>query len=237
MIDPQWSPDATRIAFWGWGTVTGGKGVFCKGLDDTDPNQLASEPCSGVYLHPYSWSEGLLACTARDPNTREDIWIVYTDVKREPEPILNTNDREYNPAFSPDGRLLAYALEKESGQPHIYVREYSGAEEGFPVSAPGATNPVWSRDGQELYYISADRWMMAVKVTLETELKRGTPYRLFKLPDGIKSDTTWLVRNYDVSKDGRFLMLKQGDVTEHQLIVVQNWFEELSRLSPPGQDK
>ncbi|MBL7185375.1 MAG: serine/threonine-protein kinase [Phycisphaerae bacterium] len=147
---PQWSPNETQIAFWGWEPGSQGKGVFRKSLGDADPNQLASEPPSGVYLHPYSWSQNLLACTAKDPNTQEDIWVVYTDVKQEPKRILYTEHREYNPAFSPDGRLLAYVLEKESGQPQIYLREYPGAGPGRPVPTrgAGATNPVWSRNGK-----------------------------------------------------------------------------------------
>lgn len=47
-----------------------------------------------------------------------------------------------------------------------------------------------------------------------------------------------LGRTYDVSPDGRrFLMIKQGDSgsqtsTPPQIVVVQNWFEELRRLAP-----
>ena len=43
-------------------------------------------------------------------------------------------------------------------------------------------------------------------------------------------------RPYDVSLDGQqFLALKEGSVegTTEQIIVVQNWFEELRRLAPP----
>jgi Tol biopolymer transport system component len=199
-----------------------------------DLKRLASSPSTGVYLHPYSWSKNLLACTAWDPSTQQDIWVVDTDGKQEPKPILETNEREYNPAFSPDGHWLAYVLEKP-GQPEIYLWEYPTGEK-LPVSTGRATNPVWSRDGQELYYISGNS-MMAVKVTPETDFPIGKPERLFLLPDEIESRSRGLVRSYDVSNDGQFLMLKRSDRPGDQLIYVQNWFEELKRLAPPTKNK
>jgi len=62
------------------------------------------------------------------------------------------------------------------------------------------------------------------------------PRLLFKTPG---SALGWPVRAWDISPDGRrFLMVKQEDrkpqpVTE--MILVQNWFEELKRLCPTGK--
>jgi serine/threonine-protein kinase len=234
---PQWSPDKKkRIAFWGWTRGTEEKGLFCKGVGATDPNRLASEPSPGGYLHPYSWSKNLLACTAWDPNTMEDTWVVYTDGRQEPERILYTKNREYNPAFSPpDGRWLAYVSD-ESGQPEIYLWEYPDSRQKWPVTTNGATNPVWSRDGQKLYYISDDNMMMAVTVAPELDYPVGKPEPLFRLPTLIESRSRFLLKSYDVSDDGRFLMLKRSDDAEDQLIIGQNWFEQLKRLAPPGEE-
>ncbi len=40
--------------------------------------------------------------------------------------------------------------------------------------------------------------------------------------------------NYDVGNDGRFLMVTQDNATvaSPEIILVQNWFEELQRLVP-----
>jgi serine/threonine protein kinase/Tol biopolymer transport system component len=237
---PQWSPDETRIAFWGRAPGTEEKGVFCKVVGAGAPaERLASKPSPRGFMHPYSWSKNLLACTVWDPNTQEDIWVVDTDGEQEPKPVLRTEHREYNPTFSPDGRWLAYVSEElnqeELDQPEIYLLEYPDAGQSWPIPTRGAINPVWSRDGRELYYIS-DNTMMAVKVTSDTNFPIGKPELLFELPM-IESSGRRLVRCYDVSDDGRFLMLKRSDDTEDQLIFVQNWFEELKQLAPPRKNK
>ncbi|UCC99508.1 MAG: PD40 domain-containing protein, partial [Phycisphaerales bacterium] len=235
----HWSPDGTKVAF--WSNRPEGAGVFCKVVGTSASAELlAHEPSLGVFLLPYSWSHNrnLLACTVLDPITREDIWIVDPNGDHEAKPLLGTEHREYNPTFSPDGRLLAYVSE-ESGQPEIYVWEYPDGGHWEMVSTDGGTgiNPAWKRDGdgQELYYIN-DNQMMTVTVTSEPNFVVGAPEPLFKLPDGIVPGT-YLGRNYDVSDDGRFLMMKWSDNTRERLIVVRNWFEELKRLAPLDRNR
>ncbi|MHC4085999.1 MAG: protein kinase domain-containing protein [Planctomycetota bacterium] len=235
---PQWSPDGTRIAFWGRAPWAEEAAVFCKVAGAHAPaERLASKPSTATFLHPYAWSQNLLACTVRDPNNREDIWVVDTYGEQKPKPVLNTEHREYNPIFSPDGHWLAYVSD-ESGQSEIYLREYPDIRQRWPVPTRGATNPVWSRDGRELYYIS-DNSMMAVKLTSEPDFPIGAPEPLFELPNVIVSRGRRLVRNYDVSdsNDGRFLMVKRCDDAKDQLVVVRNWFEELKQLAPPRKNK
>jgi Tol biopolymer transport system component/tRNA A-37 threonylcarbamoyl transferase component Bud32 len=229
---PLWSPDGTRIAFWGWENRTEGSGVFCTVVGAIAPaERLASKPPMVISLLPYSWSQNLLACTVLDPNTREDIWIVDLDGDQKPKPVLNTEHREYNPAFSPDGRWFAYVSD-ESGQSEIYLREDPNAGRRWTVPTRGATNPVWSRDGRELYYISDNR-MMAVEVASEPNFPIGTPELLFEFSDDLIVSGGSLTRGYDVSDDGQFLMVKRSGDPRDQLIVVQNWFEELKQLAPP----
>ncbi len=234
--NPQWSPDGKRIAF--WSSRTEGPGVFWKTVGASAPAEsLVSQLSPRVILLPYSWSHNmnLLACTiVLDPNTQDDIWIVDPNGDEKPKPLFFTEYSEYNPTFSPDGRWLAYVSD-ESGQPKIYLREYPDAGHQWTVSTLGATNPVWSRDGRELYYI-CDNSMMAVKVTSEPVFPIEAPKRLFVSSDVIVSRGS-LGKNYDVSDDGQFLMVKRSDDVKDQLICVHNWFEELKRLVPPGTNR
>ena len=74
--------------------------------------------------------------------------------------------------------------------------------------------------------------MMAVDVTLSPRFVAGRPHALFEGRYGVGSP----LRHYDVSRDGRFLMVRGPEgppappVT--QMVLVLNWFEELKRLAP-----
>ncbi|MFC1794017.1 protein kinase [Planctomycetota bacterium] len=232
---PQWSPDGTRIAF--CSSRSEAEGVFWKALGASAPAELlASRPTTGPGgLLPNSWSHNrnLLACTVQGAKTQDDIWILEMDGDRKLNPFLRTEYQEYNPIFSPDGRWLAY-VSNESGRQEIYLREYIDVGRKEMVSVEGGRNPVWSRDGRELYYNNGNR-MMVVKITSEPNFDISTPELLFEWPDVIPAGGN-LGTGYDVSDDGRFLMVKRNDDIKVQLICVYNWFEELKRLAPMGKN-
>ena len=96
---------------------------------------------------------------------------------------------------------------------------------------------MWSKDGRELYYRAGagaeDRYMMAVPVGTGEDLEPGRPVELFADRFSRPALLGDRLPNYDVSPDGRFLMVKPADTQEEAgLIVVLNWFEELKRLLP-----
>ncbi len=149
-----------------------------------------------------------------------------------PEPLVATPDaRDAGGYISPDGRWLAYASD-ESGRWEIYVRPFPEVDEGrWQVSTNGGTEAAWALDGRELFYRNGDK-MMRVAVTATSVFAHQPPQVLFE-----GSYDTHVNRNYDVARDGRFLMVK--DVTprdpasaRQHLVLVQNWLEELKRLAP-----
>ena len=122
-----------------------------------------------------------------------------------------------------------------SGRFEIYVERYPELGNRQLISTGGGRIPLWSRDGQELFFASLDgRQMIAVPVQSGTTLVAGRPQVLFELPMLVATAGN---RPYDIAPDGRFLIIRSdqaeaGVAPAPNLVVVQNWFEELKRLVP-----
>jgi eukaryotic-like serine/threonine-protein kinase len=157
-----------------------------------------------------------------------DIWTLSINDGRKSK-FQGTQSAEANPAFSPDGHWIAYQS-NESGADNVYVRPFPGSGGKIPIG--GGTEPVWSRDGHELFYRSGDK-MMAVSIVSQPAFVPLKPEALFE-------KTYWtadssVLRNYDVTPDGhRFLIVKENEqiAAATQMNVVLNWFEELRRRVP-----
>ncbi len=175
----------------------------------------------------------LLAFTELNPATGYDIWTLRLS-DRKAQPFLQTPFNETTPRFSPDGRWLAYVSD-ESGRNEIYVQPYPGPGGKWQISTEGGKEPVWNRNGRELFYRTGGK-MMAVDIATQPSFAAGKPRVLF---EGQYEPTVLTAANYDVSPDGqRFLMLKSGEAGEAaptQINVVLNWFEELKRRVPPAK--
>jgi Tol biopolymer transport system component len=103
--------------------------------------------------------------------------------------------------FSPDGRAIAL-LSAESGSTEAYVAP-GGSAEKVRVSANGAAQPRFRRDGGELYFLSDDGRLMAVPLRTSPSFQPGKPAPLF----AIDRSKAWFA--YDVAPDGRFLAVEQ----------------------------
>jgi serine/threonine-protein kinase len=156
--------------------------------------------------------------------------------------LLNTTYSETAPAISPDGRWLAYQSD-ESGRAEVYVRPFPAVDGGkWPISTGGGTEPRWARNGRELFFtVRKEGWtapgvLMSVPIQTGSTFIAGKPTAVLKVPAGASAA-------YDVSPDGRFLFHFQrsmrGDegAPRQEIIVVQNWFEELKARVPTGAPK
>jgi eukaryotic-like serine/threonine-protein kinase len=234
-VVPVWTPDGKRIAF--ASNKEGTLKIFWQ-LADGNGGRERLTTSQDPQL-PGSWSADgqLLTFTETSPATGNDIWVLrMSDHKA--QPFLQTPFNEGAPRFSPNGRWLAYVSD-ESGRFEIYVQPYPGPGGKWLISTEGGTEPVWNRNGRELFYRSGDKKMMAVDIITQPSFSAGKPRMLFEgqylanpLPNGTQPF-------YDVSPDGqRFLMLKpieQAGATPTQINVVLNWTEELKRLVPTGR--
>jgi serine/threonine-protein kinase len=151
-------------------------------------------------------------------------------------PLIETRFEERGGVVSPDGRWLAYES-TSSGRLEVYVRPFPAVNDGqWQVSTGGGAQALWSRNGRELFYVAPDGSLMTVPVEPRSESwSGGTPRRLLE-PGYYRGNDVFVSRQYDVSPDGqRFLMIKEGGDdtgTAQDIIVVQNWLEELTRLVP-----
>ncbi|MFL5487442.1 MAG: hypothetical protein ACJ8AJ_03065, partial [Gemmatimonadaceae bacterium] len=135
---------------------------------------------------------------------------------------------EGSPAFSPNGRWLAY-FSNEAGQDEIYVVPFPNTRAGkWQISTGGGTEPVWSHSGSELFYRDASGNLVAVEVNTSPTFSLGRTTTLFPAA-GFNS--LRFTPQYAVSQDDRrFLMVRSLDTsTPDKLIVVENWFEELKK--------
>jgi hypothetical protein len=135
-----------------------------------------------------------------------------------------------SPAISPNGRWLAYTSD-ESGQFEIYVVPFPNTSAAkWAVSTRGGTEPLWSHNGNELFYRNRSGELVAVEVkTIPTfSVGRSTP--LF--PTRGFASMEWGVTYAVAPDDRRFLMIRPlATGTPDRLIVVENWFEELKAKS------
>jgi serine/threonine-protein kinase len=137
--------------------------------------------------------------------------------------------------LSPDERWMAY-VDFNSDAPQVFVSPFPDVEAGRTLVTPaGGSQPRWARDGRTLFYTSLDGTLMSVTVDSKAPMTLGPPVEVLK--KAYYGGITLLSRlaTYDVSADGRFLMLKDIDdaaaAPRTQIVVVRNWIEELRRLT------
>ena len=148
------------------------------------------------------------------------------------EPLINTEANERAPAISPDGQWIAYAS-NQTGTEEIYFERFPELGGEQLISRGGGSWPVWSEDGRELFYWNRESGLIVVPVEPGPNLRVGVAETLLDVGPYFGGGFS---RPWDVSPDGQLIMIKQPDAatTEGQLeiILVQNWFEELNRLVP-----
>jgi len=122
---------------------------------------------------------------------------------------------ETNARFSPDGKWLAYQSD-ESGRAEVYLRSYPANDDKVQISNDGGVKPIWSSDGNRIYFLR-NRTMMMATVAKDASPRVASRQALF---DGDYA------QEYDVSPDGRLLMLQLLPANA-ELIVIPKWAAEL----------
>jgi len=226
-----WSPDGRRLAF-GSARFGGVVNVFWQMADGSGTPERLVE--SARIQMPIRFAlDGRLLVSADEPGQARNIVALSLDGTRRLTPIVQGPEADLAADISPDGRWIAYDS-NESGQFEVYVRPYPDAERGRSVvSRGGGRQPLWSRDGRELFYRDFAGAVMAVPVAVTPTFVPGPPVKLLDGAGYAGGGSFGSAHTYDLSRDGRrFLMMKEGNSTAPALVVVQNWTEELKRLVP-----
>ena len=201
--------------------------IYSKRADGVgNAKRIVTDP---LYPYPEAISPDGKTLVFRSVAVSKPTSYVSMDGDGEPSVLLEGKFQERNVRISPDGKWMSYES-AETGRFEIYVQSFPDAGAKWQVSIEGGQQAVWNPDGSELFYWEGVR-LMAVDIEMEPIFSARDPKPLFVMPSKV---------SYDVSPDGeRFVVIKEGAGTAWatELIVVENWFEELKRLAPPYATK
>lgn len=157
-----------------------------------------------------------------------DVWLL-DPVRRSLDRRLTTHPGEdIGAVWHPGGRQLAYVSD-DTGSPEVYVQPFPGPGDRHKISARDGAEPLWSRDGREIFYREG-RLLVAVQVDGSGErFQAGEPQMLFEADSGNLTDSGASTANYDVSLDGsRFLIIRhESPITATVIDIVLKWPETL----------
>jgi len=230
---PSWSPDARRVYFLST-RIAARLGIYARRADGSTAEER-------IHDHPGHIQEVLIS--------RDTTWMLFrtgsggtetniyarrfTGDTSTIEIAASDRYREAAPTLSPDARWIAYAS-NETGRHEVYIQPFPNVAGGkWPVSPSGGDEPLWSRDGRELFYRNGAGEMVAVEILSNGSPPIGQQRALFSTLPYLRDA---FYRSYDVTPDRqRFVMLRrptgQG-VEDTRLIVVENFLEELRAKVP-----
>jgi eukaryotic-like serine/threonine-protein kinase len=219
-LDPVWTADESRIFF---SSDRGGhRDIYEKaanGLGSEEPVFQSKDQQKAINdLSP----DGRYAIYDTSSANTTQLWALPLFGERKPVAFVQGSFSTRSARFSPNGRFVAYSS-TETGTPEIYVQTFPQQTGKWQISPSGGTQPMWRRDGKELFYITPDNQLMAVPVNTDAgSFQAGIPKPLFQAH--LVPFSSW--RNiYVPSPDGqRFLMLTPaGEAKEEPITVVVNW--------------
>jgi serine/threonine protein kinase len=240
---PVWAPDGAHVVY--QSQTTGGWGIKSVRADGSgEPERLWE---SKSFLVPVSFSPDgrVLAFFETAPETGMDIWTLplETGGPGSPKPgkakiLLGTRANENFPAFSPDGRWIAYVSD-EAGAPEVYVRSLSGGGKSL-ISAGGGLYPVWSKTRKQLLYASREGRISIADYTIDGNSFRPGKVRPWAAKQTINVNTSPGF-GFDLAPDGNSIVFLPAPDRDEQakgnlhVTVLLNWFDELRRRVPTGK--
>jgi len=223
-VDGVWSHDGKTIVY---RTVAERVRLMSKAASGLEEDKtLYSGEIAGDVL-PNSWTldDKQVLCTMFFPKRAGDRvtgLVLLPAAGGEPVPLLTTKGSERNGQISPDGKWVAYAS-TESGDWEVYVTTFPGAAGKWQISRGGGSEPRWSGDGKELFFIGQSGMLTAAPIVTAGGFSSGTPVPLFQVRGRAAVSSTDLF-TYDVSRDGKQFLVNRYLKPDHPspLTIVLN---------------
>ena len=237
-ILPTWTPDGKQLLFRRIST-----GVLSG--SPSDPEGLMMMAADGSSLAPRTLVPDLTGTSPVADISPDGEWVLYTNTTMSsgadlllksltkpgnPKPWLAESFTERSPAFSPNGKWVAY-VSTQTGTTEIWVRPFPGPSAPIRVSAAGGQEPVWSKSGNELFFQEQTKLMAAPVTTKGDSIEIGAARPLFR--GGFVPYQDFTPRTYDVAADGRFLMIEERpDVAQATVTVTTAWGRMIASKLP-----
>jgi len=228
---PIWSPDGRYILF----LATGG--TFWTRSDGSGKPQPLTQSKNLQVPWSFTADGKRLAFYEVTPETGRDLWTVPLESDAaglragKPEPFLQTPFDERHPAFSPDGRWIAYTS-SESGAFQVYVRAFPDKGGKWQISNSGGVYPVWSRNGRELFFRTEDNQIMGTGYAVKGDSFVADKPRVWSEKRLANVGNT---ANYDLAPDGKRIAAlmpvetAEGQKAQSHVIFLENFFDEVRR--------
>ena len=193
-VFPVWSPDGTRLAY-GANRIEKPDLVIAS----TDGSELhATLSCPGLRCELTDWSrDGRLVFNVAEGATR-DVWTIEAKAGGAAQRLLAEPYIERDARVSPDSGWIAYVSE-QTGRPEVVVQSLVGRRQRIPVSGSGGEQPVWRRDGAELFFVQPQTGALnSVSVRHDGATLRLSAAVTHSVPAISRHQGT----DYDISPDG-----------------------------------
>ncbi len=216
---PIWSPDGTRIA------DSNRHEIKIRQADGVGEEEVLASSTESIFVTDWSRDGNYILFAEGVPGVLNIGYLERAETGEWRRSIFSeTPADEKTPRLSPDGRYLVY-VSNETGSYEVYVQPFPEADRKWTVSTNGGTQPRWSRDGRELFYVEEDS-LMAVPVSTDSTFSARAAVRLFAHPT-LRGDSA---ASYDVAGDSRIVMIEdvesEDEAPQASIRIVQNWYEE-----------